>query len=51
MGTEAWIVGTAFGQQSQRSFHDLARAAYLAVLADAGLGTHDASLIEQAWAA
>ena len=52
MVTEAWIVGTActaFGKQPQRSFHDLAREAWLAVLADAGLGTHDAALVEQAW--
>lgn len=52
MASEAWIVGTActaFGKQPQRSFHDLAREAYLAVLADAGLGPGDASLVEQAW--
>jgi acetyl-CoA acetyltransferase len=47
-----YIVGTsctAFGKQPQRSFHDLVREAWLGVLADAGLGSGDASLVAQAW--
>lgn len=47
-----YIVATActpFGKHADQSFHDLARAAYLAALADASLATSDAALIEQAW--
>lgn len=47
-----YIIGTActaFGKHPERSFADLAREAYLAVLADAGLAAGDARLIEQAW--
>lgn len=47
---EAYVVGascTAFGKRAESSFKDLAREAYLAVLADAGLAKGE--LIEQAW--
>jgi acetyl-CoA acetyltransferase len=47
-----YIIGsscTPFGKHAERSFQDLAREAYLGVLADAGLATGDAALIEQAW--
>jgi acetyl-CoA acetyltransferase len=47
-----YVIGTActaFGKHPERSFADLAREAYLAVLADAGLGNAGAALIEQAW--
>lgn len=47
-----YIIGTActaFGKHPERSFADLAREAYLGVLADAGLAPGDARLIEQAW--
>ena len=47
-----YVIGTSctpFGKHPERSFADLAREAYLAVLADAGLATGDARLIEQAW--
>jgi acetyl-CoA acetyltransferase len=39
--SEVYVIGascTAFGKQPQRSFHDLAREAWLAVLADAAEG-------------
>jgi acetyl-CoA acetyltransferase len=47
---EVYVIGascTAFGKHPQRSFKDLAREAYLAVLADAALANGE--LIEQAW--
>jgi acetyl-CoA acetyltransferase len=47
-----YIVGTActpFGKHPDQSFQDLTRAAYQAVLADAGLGLGDVALVEQAW--
>jgi len=47
---EAFVVGascTAFGKRADASFKDLAREAYVAVLADAGL--QKGELIEQAW--
>ncbi len=50
--TEVFIVGTActpFGKHADRSFQDLARWAYLDVLADAGLNAAGSQLIEQAW--
>ena len=50
--TDVYIIGSActpFGKHADRSFKDLARWAYLEVLADAGLATSDAGLIEQAW--
>jgi len=46
----AYLIGsscTAFGKFPERSFQDLTRAAYLEVLADAGLA--DGAPIEQAW--
>ena len=49
---DVYIVGTActaFGKQADKSFHELVRQAYAEVLADAGLGPGQASLIEQAW--
>ncbi|MBL8382604.1 MAG: thiolase family protein [Burkholderiales bacterium] len=45
-----YVIGTActsFGKHADKSFQDLARMAYLEVLADAGLDRGD--LIEQAW--
>lgn len=42
---DVWIIGaysTAFGKYPDRTFKDLTREAYLAVLADAGLGDGDA---------
>ena len=50
--TDVYIIGSActpFGKHADRSFKDLARWAYLEVLADAGLPSSDAGLIEQAW--
>ena len=50
--TDVYIIGsacTAFGKHADRSFQDLARWAYLDVLADCGLPPSDAALIEQAW--
>lgn len=47
-----YIIGTSctpFGKHAEQSFQDLAREAYLGVLADAGLATREAALIEQAW--
>jgi acetyl-CoA acetyltransferase len=47
---EVYVIGvacTAFGKQPERSFKDLTREAYLAVLADAGLA--DGGRIGQAW--
>ena len=47
-----YIVGTScttFGKHADKTFHDLVREAYNAVLADAGLGHDQAALIEQAW--
>lgn len=47
-----YIVATActpFGKHADRSFHDLARTAYLDALADCSLAASDAALIEQAW--
>ncbi len=47
---DAYILGTScteFGKRPDSSFRDLAREAYLAVLADAGLA--DGAAIEQAW--
>ena len=47
---EVYIIGascTAFGKHAERSFKDLAREAYLAALADAGLANGE--LVEQAW--
>jgi acetyl-CoA acetyltransferase len=49
---EVYVIGascTAFGKRADRSFHDLAREAYLALLDDCGLGPAGAALIEQAW--
>lgn len=48
--TDAYIIGTActrFGKQPGASFKDLSRAAYLAVLADAGMS--DGARIGNAW--
>jgi acetyl-CoA acetyltransferase len=50
--TDVYIVGTActpFGKHADKSFHDLVRQAYTELLADAGMTTGDAALIEQAW--
>jgi acetyl-CoA acetyltransferase len=50
--TDVYVVGvacTAFGKHANRSFQDLAREAYLDVLADAGIGPSQASLVEQLW--
>lgn len=47
---DAWIIGTSctrFGKQPARSFKDLTREAYLAVLADAGFS--DGGQIGNAW--
>jgi acetyl-CoA acetyltransferase len=47
---EVFVIGTSctkFGKQPERSFKDLTREAYLAVLADAGLARGEA--IENAW--
>lgn len=47
---DAWIIGTSctrFGKQPARSFKDLTREAYLAVLADAGFS--DGAQIGNAW--
>jgi acetyl-CoA acetyltransferase len=52
VGTDVYLIGTsctAFGKHAGRSFSDLAREAWLGLLADCGLGTGDASLVEQAW--
>jgi acetyl-CoA acetyltransferase len=52
VGTDVYIIGTsctAFGKHAGRSFSDLARQAWLELLADCGLGAGDASLVEQAW--
>lgn len=49
---EVYVIATSctpFGKHADKSFHDLAREAYLGVLADCGLAAHDAALIEQAW--
>jgi acetyl-CoA acetyltransferase len=49
---KVFIVGTActpFGKHADRSFQDLARWAYLDLLADCGLDADRAALIEQAW--
>jgi acetyl-CoA acetyltransferase len=49
---EVYVIGascTAFGKRADRSFHDLAREAYLALLDDCGLDPAGAALIEQAW--
>jgi acetyl-CoA acetyltransferase len=49
---DVYVVGVActpFGKHPQRSFGDLARQAYLEVLADCGLPTSDAAAIEQLW--
>jgi acetyl-CoA acetyltransferase len=48
----AYVIGTActaFGKHPDKRFADLAREAFLAVLADARLAASDAALIEQAW--
>ena len=48
----AYIIATActpFGKHADRSFQDLARWAYLDLLADAGLNAGGAQLIGQAW--
>ncbi len=50
--SDVYVVGvscTPFGKHPQRRFPDLARQAYLEVLADAGLQPSDAALIEQLW--
>ena len=50
--TPVYIIGTsctAFGKRADLSFQDLTRQAWLEVLADAGLETADAALVEQAW--
>jgi acetyl-CoA acetyltransferase len=47
---DVFVIGTSctpFGKQADRSFKDLTREAYLAVLQDAGLA--DGGAIEQAW--
>ncbi|MBL8346451.1 MAG: thiolase family protein [Rubrivivax sp.] len=47
-----YVIGsscTPFGKHPEQSFQDLAREAYLGVLADAGLAAREATLIEQAW--
>ncbi|MCU0969172.1 MAG: thiolase family protein [Rubrivivax sp.] len=52
MPRDVWIVGTActaFGRRAGSSFHELAREAWLGVLADAALPAHDAGLVGQAW--
>jgi len=49
---DVFVIGTActpFGKHADKSFSALAREAYLEVLADCGLGTGDARLIEQGW--
>lgn len=51
---DVYIIGAActpFGKHADKSFEDLARLAYLDVLADAGLGSGPGAgaLIEQAW--
>ncbi len=50
--SDVYIIGSActpFGKHPDLSFQDLARQAYLEVLADSGLPSHDSALIEQAW--
>ncbi|CAN5486022.1 thiolase family protein [soil metagenome] len=52
--TDVYVIGsscTAFGKHADKSFSDLARMAYLEVLADCGLGDQRGAgeLIEQAW--
>lgn len=47
-----YVIGTSctpFGKHADRSFQDLTRWAYLDALADCGLASSDAALIEQAW--
>ncbi len=49
---DVYVIGTSctpFGKHAERSFQDLSRQAYLEVLADAGITTGEAALIEQAW--
>jgi acetyl-CoA acetyltransferase len=49
---KVYVVGTActpFGKHADRTFQDLARWAYLDLLADAGLVVDGAGMIEQAW--
>jgi len=49
---DVYVIGTSctpFGKHAEQSFHDLSRQAYLELLADAGLGTGDVALNEQAW--
>lgn len=49
---DVYVIGAActpFGKHADRSFQDLARWAYLDVLADCGLAGDSTRLIEQAW--
>ena len=50
--SDVYVIGTActtFGKRADKSFSELAREAYVEALADCGLETSDAKLIEQAW--
>jgi acetyl-CoA acetyltransferase len=52
VGSDVYVIATsctAFGKHAGRSFADLAREAWLALLDDGGLGAGDAALVEQAW--